>query len=170
MRYALWMLCLSALPASADDSMQVRVTKSPVLRDAAVDSLVHGERGRGYALRLVDRIDWRFEGKSGAILRFNAVRSNRSSCLSYQLRGGTLRPLGGNERCVWVDKPHLVWSDSRAWIEFPRHITPSTRTPEVSSELTLHFDRSAGDTCFLGLPSLGFDDLMCPDGEAPTSR
>ena len=147
---------------------------SPLLPISIADSyrkVVKTEHARGFTLSLRKRVDWSFRQASGSILLADAKSLTGSSCVAYLVQGEMLRALGGNEHCTWSGTPRLRERAAHAWVEFPRRIGRRAQNPDIgTSEMTLHFDKARGDVCLLGLPGEGFDDLVCPDGEAPLSE
>ena len=160
-----------ASAAAAPFTVEVASPSLPISIADSYRKVVKIEHARGFTLSLRKRVDWSFSQASGSILLVDAKSRAGSTCVAYLVRGEVLRSLGGNEHCTWSGTPHLRERAGHAWVEFPRRIGRQAQNPDIgSSEMTLHFDKARGDACLLGLPGKGFDDLVCPDGEAPLSE
>lgn len=133
-------------------------------------SLIVGARVEGSALIPRKSLTWTYRGRSGEVLLADVRKQRSRSCVMYLLRDDNFVSVGGNKFCKWEGEPKLLWSEKKAWIEFPHIIEQPKGIPSASNELTVHFSKLTGDICVLGLPAVGYDGLRCPDDEAPDSE
>jgi hypothetical protein len=162
--------CLPALAYSGDSkSIQITIARisgrSPSLYNGPN---IDAKKVDSFILRKT--VKWNFEGSSGEVLLIDVRHLGRPSCVLYMRDGEQYRPLGGNDFCTWKKNPRLVHHDSFSWIEFPTTPAGKNKTPVAARELTIHFNKASGRACVLGLPQIGFDDLRCPNDEAPESK
>jgi len=173
MRNSLLSLCLVFLSLSvfADGYSSIALQTKPVDIKSAnlLRKFVRDEKKNVDSLSLRKIVEWHFGEKSGEILLVDVKTAGVVSCIIYIKDEGVYRSLGGNEFCSWKKAPKLVWRDKFAWLEFPVSSVGRKNIPVALRELTVHFSKASGGVCVLGLPSVGFDSLRCPDDEAPES-
>lgn len=156
----------------AAECAPVEIVVSTV-RDAASGryrTLIENETKKGGSFSPKRIVKWAFQGRSGEFLLAEVSGKRSKACVVYLLQGNQFLSLGGSDRCVRADDPKLMWSENKAWLEFPRTTRQPSEMPTAINEFTAHFDKSTGNVCVLGLPAVGYDAVRCPDDEAPDSR
>ena len=133
-------------------------------------ALIDIERLKGSDIRPKKVLVWNFGDRSGELLLATVKEKQAQSCVVYLKSRERYISLGGNEYCRWIENPKLVWHGQKAWVEFPQLIKQPKNYEKSIYELTVHFDKSTGDICVLGLPAQGYDAIRCADDEAPLSK
>jgi hypothetical protein len=122
------------------------------------------------SLTLKKTVKWSYGGNSGEVLMVETMRRGTPSCVLYLKDGTRYQSIGGNDFCSWKKDPKLNWNDNIAWLEFPTTKAGNNKNPVTENEPTIHFNKTSGGICVLGLPLNGFENLRCPDDEAPASK